>query len=60
MLEYLGKPLLLERLLADPNPNFEYIRVVEGIRDNEARQAGYNCVVFIMWLLSGDFISSSA
>ena len=24
-----------------------------------ARLAGNNCVVFIMWLLSGDFISSS-
>ena len=24
-----------------------------------ARIAGNNCVVFIMWLLSGDFISSS-
>ena len=25
----------------------------------EARISGNNCVVFIMWLLSGDFISSS-
>ena len=25
----------------------------------ETARAGNNCVVFIMWLLSGDFISSS-
>ena len=31
-------PAWLKRLLAEPYPNFEYIRVVEGTRDNEARQ----------------------
>ena len=30
-----------------------------GYLAKEARLTGNNCVVFIMWLLSGDFISSS-
>ena len=30
-----------------------------SLRYEQSLRAGNNCVVFIMWLLSGDFISSS-
>ena len=33
--------------------------LLAGYLAKEARLSGNNCVVFIMWLLSGDFISSS-
>ena len=33
--------------------------LLAALYTERARLAGNNCVVFIMWLLSGDFISSS-
>ena len=50
---------LEEALAADPR-DVAMVTYLQSERNAEiARETGNNCVVFIMWLLSGNFISSS-
>ena len=51
-------PAWLERLINDNAPEYTVV-AVQQILSAETARVGNNCVVFIMLLLSGDFISSS-
>ena len=48
----------LERLQRENAPERD-VNIALAILSAETARAGNNCVVFIMWLLSRDFLSSS-
>ena len=52
-------PEWLERLINIGAPTDVRADVRQLLAAETTARAGNNCVVFIMWLLSGDFISSS-